>query len=425
MVERAPAVSFGTYKTEDDVLEDVGSVVPGFGGLYYDQNPLSVVVYLTDPDAQSAGAANSIRSALKGRRGVLEAARYLPIKFRRGRFTFKQLAQWHRALNARGLPDGMAFTGIDKATNTLTLGVRSDAARSALIGLLTAIGAPADAFSIETVTSTEVNANLTDRRRPTIGGIQTGRVGPCTLGANARPPFGTSPKYLLSVSHCTELMVRPDTGTWDWFQSSPVPGDVVGREVSDPAPFTGGTCPAGKVCRYGDAALIQYNNPSDAEIGTIAMADASGTINGFANMTVRYASVIPYYKTGIATGTTEARVVTYCVNYFPDPAAYAAQGHPIPSNLVILCQNRFTGGFLAGPGDSGGPVFTRGLDCGDPPPEEPGASCLYRFDIAKFIGVYHATTTVGSTKYHWVSVYDHLLQYDFSSFLFTVYPDSF
>lgn len=185
----------------------------------------------------------------------------------------------------------------------------------------------------------------------------------------------------LTASHCTFTMLGLDTGTVTVRQG----GSAIGTEYADPTVFTGGSCPAGRVCRWSDAALMSYTSGVSREMYRTLQA------NGAPNYTITdtvfevgvFVSSFPFglsgvTKTGYSTGTTygSAWGGNACVNYAPDSATYAASFITIPGNLTLLCQG--LSDYSAMSGDSGGSVYACDIALGN-------MVCL-------FMGVHHAGT---------------------------------
>lgn len=126
----------------------------------------------------------------------------------------------------------------------------------------------------------------------------------------------------------------------------------IGMETIDPAFFTGGACPAGRICRRSDAAYIDLDDPIASALGRIARTRDKGWNQiDHANTSFRIVSDTPgplmgssAHKVGITSGWTQGNVNELCLDV-NDPA----------SNRTFLCQVRAE--YSSGPGDSGGPVF--------------------------------------------------------------------
>jgi hypothetical protein len=145
------------------------------------------------------------------------------------------------------------------------------------------------------------------------------------------------------------------------FYQAFAPFDTVAlTDAVDPSVFSGGSCPAGKVCRWSDAALIKYRNPADWKIGFIA--DPSGGYPFIFGFTIAIDQTTPppignaIWTVGPVTGTTTGQRYSDCLNYYPDSAKYDSSGVIIPHNLALLCQGAATN-LGASAGDSGAPVF--------------------------------------------------------------------
>jgi hypothetical protein len=190
------------------------------------------------------------------------------------------------------------------------------------------------------------------------GGLQvTSSVGSCTLGFNTLVQSGfLSFRSFIIPSHCTTVRGGVDGGQFH----QPVADNLIGTEVADPVFFTGFPCPAGRQCRFSDAAKIRYATAVGSDLGGIArttarsVADAPLTLNAanpFFNITAELIPVqgVQVNKVGRTTGWTYSRIGSTCT-------AINVNG----TNITHLCQARTIVGIVPGVsrgGDSGSPVF--------------------------------------------------------------------
>jgi hypothetical protein len=366
----------------DDVLSAIGDQLPGFGGLYEDST--GIVVFLTDPPSQQLRAEQAIRPILAQSDGsghfLLARLANAPIRFRQGQHTFAELQQWKRALYGHQIPTGTVEVGIDKRTNRLLVGVSRKEAATAWGHLVSIERVPNTAIHIEEMETPVPNVTVQSQVRPTSGGTQIIESGPnrnrtCTLGANVTLPYASpGDLFFLTASHCSDVMWGSD-GPGTWYQSLITTGhDIATVEAMDPVPVTNGgspypggfsiSCPSGKLCRWSDATLVRYSDPSLGSLGKVAVATSVlypnvATILSFKQYgTPRcfYCPAGPIYKTGRTTGTTQGSGNTVDVDFFPDSAAYAAVGVTIRGNWVMISQTRQSS-MVADGGDSGAPVF--------------------------------------------------------------------
>jgi hypothetical protein len=178
------------------------------------------------------------------------------------------------------------------------------------------------------------------------------------LGANVIK-VGSSDPLFLTNSHCTKRFFGLDAAGSDatWYQPLAL-DSIASRDRTDPSLFSGGSCPAGRVCRWSDAALVTYFNSADWGGALIAYPTQSSYPFEFVLAIVISQSTPPpigngVYKVGIATGMSFGQLGQTCVNYNLVSSSYL---DPPPTNTTLLCQNNATGLSHAF-GDSGGPVF--------------------------------------------------------------------
>ena len=206
---------------------------------------------------------------------------------------------------------------------------------------------------------------LRNRLRPVRGGTQIKMEtpegvgwGPCTLGFSATRVRGSgaAADAFITNSHCTNEIARLD-GT-PIFQSEHLPDHYIGVELDDPGTHTCLARSLGYGCRYSDAALFEYADDVDFEVGRIGRTTWRST-----NPT-RSGSIIingsdPYFevfwtdkypshgetvhKVGRTTGWTSGPVTNTCT-----VLRWVA-------GRKLLCQYAFRG--HVNYGDSGSPVF--------------------------------------------------------------------
>jgi hypothetical protein len=201
--------------------------------------------------------------------------------------------------------------------------------------------------------------------RPTVGGVKItrsyGGIGAtCTLGANV-VKVGSADAFFVTNSHCSTVMLGLDPPSTTWAQPAPFAYVATGED-KDPAPFSGGACPAGSVCRYSDATLVRYTDPLDWLGAHIAWV-TGGPPWIFTYLYLIDQTSTPFgtavAKTGAVTGPTTGYLAQSCVTLAPDSTVWASQGVTIPGNLKLLCQNTAT--LAMTHGDSGAPVYSASI----------------------------------------------------------------
>lgn len=335
-------------RTVDERYALIARDVPGFGGMYADETG-TLNVYLVDP-----GQEGPARAAIASVMGRETAGRGLRV--RRGTYGFAQLEGWRKKLPAVMAMEGVVLSDIDERQNRLRVGVASEAAGQRVRELLGRLGIPEDAVVVDETDPIRRTATLRDRVRSTQGGLQIAYSGSlCTLGFNVSRNF--TPGFVTN-SHCTNTQGGVE-GT-EYFQ--PVVGgtNYIGIEVIDPpyAPagtlMGGYTCPAGRRCRFSDAAFVQ--NTQDQSVGYVARPTSRGRYSGsitigsngpfsFTSQSGVVFSGSQVDKVGRTTGWTYGPVTSSCVDVNVDS-----------SDITLFCQHLVDAG--AGSGDSGSPVFT-------------------------------------------------------------------
>lgn len=308
---------------------------PEFAGVYVDDGMVHV---LTTTGEIPVGLELTVGLELR------RPGPYVPV---RADFSFEELARWYRVFVEALLEVEWVSTDIDERNNRLYAGVKDiGAARRAL----EAAGVPEAVYVLREEESPQLLKTLSDRFRPVPGGVEAF----CTLGFNVEHwEFG---RTFVTNSHCTDVFAEIDG------KAFPQPDETIGHEVYDEPLFTGGPCPAGKRCRYSDAALVRYVSSVDYELGKVArtLSKGSKTIDDskprfFINW--ESTEILDGEKVnwiGISSGWREGNVNRTCRNVegIKDPN----DPLKIPSDLVLLCQ--YTNSAGAKPGDSGSPVFS-------------------------------------------------------------------
>jgi hypothetical protein len=342
-----PAPGAAPAANVDGELVRMGREIPGFGGLFYDAEGYPTV-YLLDPrDRAALSALKSLGSE---------------VRVRRGDFGFAQLVAWRDALLPALASPGVVFLDADEARNRVVVGLDSTSPthgpdRDGLERRLAAAAVPRQAVLVVDTTPVQPLVGLQSKLRPVPGGVQIlfpvapPTYGACTLGFNAYRGrvFG----FVIN-SHCTG--VRGAVDGMRYYQSLP-PDGTIGTEIADPAYFTDG-CPAGRRCRFSDAAFARYDKPRLGALARIARPSSNGSESGSltlkaagARFTITGGIDSPLtgdvvHKVGRTSGWTYGTVVATC-------AAINVSG----TDVTELCQSMVRGG--SGPGDSGSPVFYR------------------------------------------------------------------
>jgi hypothetical protein len=344
-----------TLRGIDREFVEIARAVPGFGGVSRASDG-SAIMYLTDP-SQAAAAKQAVAARSRVLRGI-DVGR---IQVRAARFDYIRLADWRERIREGLDVPGLVFLDIDEATNNVHIGVAKGTSHELIVSELAKLEVPSDAFNIEDTEPVRFTAALTDRIRPTRGGIQIGFTSPsipvgffgvCTLGFNARRA-GSSETYVVMNSHCSgEAGGVQHTPI---YQPTPIPNNLIATEVLDPDYFTEGCFPHRR-CRFSDAALARYEPGVEAIIGAIARTTLRGLTAGSTTIadnqptfTITDVQSVPVVgqtldKMGRTTGWTVGTVAATCIDFTVTD-----------TDVALLCQNAmYTGN---GGGDSGSPIF--------------------------------------------------------------------
>jgi hypothetical protein len=347
-------------ETVDEAFVRIGRGVPGFGGMMVDSTGAPVVLLVDQRRQPEARLAAATLLAHRGR----TLAR---LRFVQARYDFETLSGWRdRLLNVMAAL-GIQMLDVDEAHNRVLAEVEDDAAKARVVAAGDSIGIPRSGFEVRVAPRTRPQVDTVFTRskiRPTIGGIQVGGSGGCTLGFNAEQG---GLKYFVTASHCSVSEAQVDTVSfWQNGFNPAFPDLRVGVEAKDPA-FRAGLpgCPSGHLCRYSDATLVKYDVQSDSisSIGIIARVDPSPfdpeTTSPFiiwyqpplrviANATSVFIND-NLIKVGMRTGWTGGTVINTCMTAVSTIA-----------NRSYVCQGRVSA--HSEQGDSGSPVFM--LDAG-------------------------------------------------------------
>ncbi len=328
--------------TLDDRLAALTTTVPGFGGLYLDQDG-HLNVFLED-----AGQAAAFQ------------AMDPDVRIHPAQFDFAQLQNWRLAARPAVLAQkGVVFLDVDETRNRLEIGVDrsfAGAATRAVLGALRTAGVPREAVVIEPTDPIRFMATLQDKTRPVPGGVQI-RFSNflCSVGYNATRGGVAG---FVTASHCTDKQGGVGTSPTLYYQPlNQVASELIATERVDPDYFRNQQgCPRGAKCRFSDSSWAEYDTASlsagDRIARTTGANNGSLTIDANSptfSVTAKDASGNQLVgtvvnKVGRTTGWSQGAVTNSCVDT-------GVQG----SSFVLLCQD-FVSATVGG-GDSGSNVF--------------------------------------------------------------------
>jgi len=344
LTSRMPQVPL-SEETLDDQLARLAERIPGFGGIFLDENG-RIAVYLVEGEVTTLSV-REIGATIARTLGWDEprlragAIRILP-----GQYSFRQLKEWNDQLFPHVFEiEGVTLTDIDEARNRLRIGVESEEAAEVVIETLDSLGVPREAVIVEEVEPILPMATLRDKVRPLVGGLQINFPGYlCTLGFNA---VRSSVAGFVTASHCTNVQGGVE-GTPYW-QPREDTDTFIGTEIADPLYTRRLGCPRGRVCRYSDSAFAQLAFGVNASLGYLAQTASLGslTITGSFQITAEATRRVRgevLNKVGRTTGWSQGPITQTCVNV-------GVTG----TRIVLLCQDFVQATVDAG--DSGSPVF--------------------------------------------------------------------
>jgi hypothetical protein len=337
-------------ETSDDRLAAVAKQVPGFGGMFFAQDGTLQVYLLEQKGSVSADMMSFLEDVINREVGRGERLSGKGVETLEGKYSFLDLYNWQQQMSPTVLAiPGVISTEIAEELNQLRIGIRdSPGMADAVEKTLSELGIPRGAVKI--AEAEEVWPELRNRRRPLRGGLQINFGGfLCTLGFVAVRQGVTG---FVTNSHCTNTQGGVE-GTVYHQPSASGTTNRIGQEIADPTYFTGGSCPAGRRCRFSDSSFARVPHPSGPSVttalGTIARpAVGSFTWNGVDTFTIT-AEAAPVVgqavtKVGRTTGRTTGTIQQTCANF-----------NVSGSTITQLCQSRAS--YTSAGGDSGSPVF--------------------------------------------------------------------
>ena len=153
-----------TYKDHNDLLKEIASRVPEFGGAYSSNNGTTLNIYLTENETSQEKQQNT-QEALED---LLDVKPGLTLNVIKGTYTITQLSEWYETLRTDGIwnRNGVITTDLNEGTNKLYVGVTAAEDIAGVQTFLDEAGIPREAVTIE-VESLETPKNHTVRQRPT------------------------------------------------------------------------------------------------------------------------------------------------------------------------------------------------------------------------------------------------------------------
>ncbi|MDQ3399231.1 MAG: S1 family peptidase, partial [Deinococcota bacterium] len=319
----------GSELSLDEQFAQVAEQVPGFAGLFYDEDGI-LTAYLKDtgeldiqahatPSSPLASAISTVfgedtlaPTAVRDEAGELITQSTAPqLRIIRADYSFTELASAFRRAEVGGVLDiaDAVTLDIDERQNRLFVGVSNAEAQAEVEGRLARLGLAAVATVAVVDPPTEL-ARLQDQVRPMVGGLQL-FWGPyqngyyyCTIGFIA---VRNGVRGFVTNSHCTGDQLKV---TGMKFRQGPNQNSsIIGTETAEAKTFACGS----NRCRYSDSAFVRITS-GKSSLGKIAYLQRyydpyaqitdNYTVTGTGNAIVGQTLV----KVGRTTGETYGRV---------------------------------------------------------------------------------------------------------------------
>jgi hypothetical protein len=338
---------------------------PEFAGLFYDGQG-QLVVKMKDP-ARLPDIADRLVDFLEPSVAPEASAyraevtqRVANARSQSAEYDFRELYDWYQELSSVVLEaHEVTFSDIDEVQNRIVLGAPDATSIEAVLQTVNRTSVPPAAVIVKqvdraVVAFAPVVYSMQQKVRPIVGGVKMTTVVPCTLGYNVGHHYGGQyvDEYFATNAHCTDVFGAP-TG---WVGAGQVSKytDPIGSEVADLPLFTHSTdpaCPSGRMCRYSDAALFDYNATTTFSHSLVAWPSIGSTSFSSTRQIVGGGDPIigmTVHKIGQSSGRHSGTVTATCAKvpqYNPDQT---------DTGRTMLCQGQAT--YSVQGGDSGGAV---------------------------------------------------------------------
>lgn len=255
---------------------DLAKQVPGFGGMYFNDDG-DLVVVLKDTTATAAAAAH-----LAGYVGQSHRPKFLPtphqprMLFAQGRYDYRELLQFKDRASASLAAQSQQLTSvaIDEIANDVVIGVEMASAVAAVKETASASNTPANAIRVvqaERSHATSDTIKLTNNVTPLVGGNQVWTGGTfCTLGIPVS--YQTASTFgFLTAGHCVwaNNMQAGDTLFELADSTFTLSTHSIGTLVD--GGYLTFTCSHGaNICRWADAALVGFKAGVTFHLGAVA-----------------------------------------------------------------------------------------------------------------------------------------------------------
>ena len=355
------------FKTHDDLLLDIGRLVPEFGGKFVSEDDGILYVHVTD-GAHETLDTEHVKGAIEGA-FTTSLTDGLELRLIPAKYSIHQLHEWYNEVrDVVWINPNVTFTDLQEGHNRIEVGVDSPDAVDAVKALLASLNVPQEAILVRVLGRlTPLNHTLQDSATGGVieGGYQIqgedasgNSPGACTLGFNVvrSGRGGFREAGFITAGHCTESNWDGGVDGVKFYQpESANSASLVGTETIDPlfspshANCQRDNVPGQEVCRLSDAAFVKLAPGVSQNLGKIAKAttDRPKVIQG-----AKYRIVKDY--TSAAVGSSVNIVGRTTGNATGTVSNTCVHDH-IGGNSWLPCQVLATGN--AKGGDSGAPVF--------------------------------------------------------------------
>lgn len=359
------------FRSLDENFAEVARIEPLFAGIYVDGDAL-VYRLATKGERITEDQQRAVVAAVDRIFGETFARfETAPRRFETAPFAMADLTRWHVAMIPLQQLKGFVFSDLDERRSMLVLATREGTDLGPFREAMQELRIPLEAVVFETHAPVQRLADLRDRERPLMGGMQigVGGFGRCT--ASLYFNFLGHPNFvrgMITNSHCGgnqgemtgHRFTQPGGGLFG--------SNYIATEVADP-PYniTHAQCGPGRMCRRSDSLAAHVDPPTDIGRGLIARIGSWGS-QTISSVDPDYqASWLAWFplsgeivtKVGRTTGKTAGMIGSTC------SPVIVGEPDGSDSGITMVCQYRVSpvanvaGGLtpIVGAGDSGSPVF--------------------------------------------------------------------
>ena len=349
--ETGENLNLNNHKNSNDLLADIASTVPEFGGFYLskDDNGDVLNIYLTENQSNTEKQSDA-REAVEDKFGTDTSARLNIID---GDYTMTQLQTWYSSMrNDVWAHSDVVATDLEEQSNRLEIAIVDLTKTSEIQAILTKLNIPHAAVNI-TQRGRVVKEQTLRQRAPNDEMMAAYQVKSadhhlCSIG------FVTEKAGVagfVTSGHCTEDNWDGGSTSIAFYQpSSSNASHKVGNESVDPAFSAITGCPTGKTCRKSDSAFIRFDSGVSYGRGYIAKPTANNSVDVATGdqLKVKYEGGTvypgkPLRRFGRSSGYVFGNITDSCEDIDEE------------NNRVLLCQYLIN--ISSHGGDSGAPYY--------------------------------------------------------------------